>query len=61
MLQSHAAVDHVLYPGLPGHAGHAVAKQQMRDFGGMVSFIARAFSQCRSMRTPRVLIPRRTR
>jgi len=41
MLQSHAAVDHVLYPGLPGHAGHAVAKQQMRDFGGMVSFIAR--------------------
>jgi cystathionine gamma-synthase len=28
----------VLYPGLPGHPGHELAKAQMRDFGGMVSF-----------------------
>ena len=28
----------MLYPGLPGHPGHEVAKSQMRDFGGMVSF-----------------------
>src|SRR5439155_22748190 len=28
----------VLYPGLPGHAGHEVAAAQMRRFGGMVSF-----------------------
>jgi cystathionine gamma-lyase len=30
-------VDRVYYPGLPSHPGHAVAKAQMRDFGGMVS------------------------
>src|SRR5690606_12804836 len=31
------AVEHVHYPGLPGHPGHDVAAAQMRDFGGMVS------------------------
>ena len=30
-------VDRVYYPGLPSHPGHAVARAQMRDFGGMVS------------------------
>jgi cystathionine gamma-synthase len=30
----------VLYPGLPTHPGHPIAAQQMRDFGGMVSFLA---------------------
>ena len=29
-----------LYPGLPSHPGHAIAAHQMRDFGGMVSFLA---------------------
>jgi len=37
-LQSAAPVSHVLYPGLPDHAGHDVAARQMRDFGGMISF-----------------------
>jgi cystathionine gamma-synthase len=41
MLLTHPAVDRVLYPGLPEHPGHDVAKRQMRDFGGMVSFTAR--------------------
>jgi cystathionine gamma-synthase len=40
MLTEHEAVDRVYYPGLGGHPGHAVAKRQMRDFGGMVSFTA---------------------
>jgi cystathionine gamma-synthase len=40
MLNSHAAVDKVLWPGLPEHRGHDIAAQQMRGFGGMVSFIA---------------------
>jgi cystathionine gamma-lyase len=31
-------VKHVYYPGFENHPGHAVAKAQMRDFGGMVSF-----------------------
>lgn len=31
-------VEHVNYPGLPSHPGHEIAKRQMRDFGGMISF-----------------------
>jgi cystathionine gamma-lyase len=37
-LAAHPRVARVLYPGLPDHPGHAVAKRQMRRFGGMVSF-----------------------
>jgi len=40
MLDGHPAVARVLYPGLAGHPGHDVAARQMRDFGGMVSFVA---------------------
>jgi len=40
MLERHPRVERVLYPGLPGHPGHAIAARQMRDFGGMVSFLA---------------------
>jgi cystathionine gamma-synthase len=39
-LEQHDAVEHVYYPGLPKHAGHEIARRQMRDFGGMVSFLA---------------------
>jgi cystathionine gamma-synthase len=39
-LDEHPAVERVLYPGLVSHPGHAVARTQMRDFGGMVSFLA---------------------
>jgi cystathionine gamma-synthase len=38
-LAEHDAVQQVLYPGLPDHPGHEVARAQMRDFGGMVSFL----------------------
>ncbi|HEU4448683.1 MAG TPA: cystathionine gamma-synthase [Gaiellaceae bacterium] len=38
-LAGHPAVDRVLYPGLPEHPGHEIAARQMRDFGGMVSFL----------------------
>ena len=41
MLADHPAVESVLYPGLAGHPGHELAKSQMRDFGGMVSFRVR--------------------
>jgi cystathionine gamma-synthase len=40
MLAEHPAVSQVLYPGLPNHRGYAVATRQMRDFGGMVSFLS---------------------
>jgi cystathionine gamma-synthase len=39
-LSRHPQVEDVFYPGLPTHPGHAVAAMQMRDFGGMVSFLA---------------------
>src|SRR5262249_50712611 len=39
MLCEHDSVARVLYPGLPDHPGHDVARRQMRDFGGMVSFL----------------------
>src|SRR6185436_11868799 len=39
-LESHQHVEHVFYPGLPSHPGHETAKRQMKDFGGMVSFLA---------------------
>ena len=38
-LSRHARVEQVLYPGLPTHPGHGIAARQMRDFGGMISFL----------------------
>jgi cystathionine gamma-synthase len=40
-LRQHPNVERVFYPGLPEHGGHAVARTQMRGFGGMVSFTVR--------------------
>lgn len=37
-LEAHPSVERVIYPGLPSHPGHALAKRQMKGFGGMVSF-----------------------
>lgn len=37
-LTGHQKVNKVLYPGLPSHPNHEIAKKQMRDFGGMISF-----------------------
>ncbi len=44
-LVDHPAVSEVLWPGLPTHPGHDVARRQMRDFGGMVSFRVTAGEQ----------------
>jgi len=37
-LQAHPKVGKVYYPGFESHPNHAIAKAQMRGFGGMVSF-----------------------
>lgn len=37
-LAAHPQVAEVFYPGLPSHPGHEIAKAQMSDFGGMLSF-----------------------
>ncbi|MGF7037313.1 trans-sulfuration enzyme family protein [Mucilaginibacter lappiensis] len=40
-LEQHAGVERVMYPGLPSHPQHEVAKAQMLAFGGMLSFIVK--------------------
>jgi len=37
-LASHTKVDKVYWPGFPDHPNHDIAKKQMKDFGGMLSF-----------------------
>jgi cystathionine beta-lyase len=37
-LDAHPEIDRVYYPGLTNHPGHALAKTQMKGFGGMMSF-----------------------
>jgi len=40
-LEGHPQVERVHYPGLASHPGHALAREQMRSFGGMLSFEVR--------------------
>jgi cystathionine beta-lyase/cystathionine gamma-synthase len=48
-LAGHEKVKQVIYPGLPSHPQHALAKRQMRGFGGMVSFDVGTFEAARSV------------
>ncbi len=41
-LQGHNQVDRVIYPGLPSHPQHDLAKRQQTGFGGMISFDLKA-------------------
>lgn len=38
-LESHPAVERVVYPGLPSYPQHELARQQMQCFGGMISLV----------------------
>ena len=53
-LQTHPKVKQVLYPGLPSHPQHELAKRQMRGFGGMVAFdvgtMEAAYDVCKRVR-----------
>jgi cystathionine gamma-lyase/cystathionine beta-lyase/cystathionine gamma-lyase/homocysteine desulfhydrase len=46
-LASHPKVQRVLYPGLPTHPQHELAKRQMNGFGGMLSFDVGTFEGAR--------------
>jgi cystathionine gamma-synthase len=48
-LEQHPEVATVHYPGIASHAGHQVAKRQMRRFGGMVSFETRTRDEAISL------------
>jgi cystathionine beta-lyase/cystathionine gamma-synthase len=55
ILQDIPEVKRVIYPGLPFHPGHSIAKKQMQDFGGMLSLeldggLEAARSFCASLR-----------
>ena len=39
LLESHQAIEKVIYPGLESHPQHAIAKKQMKGFGGMISVV----------------------
>ena len=38
-LRNHPKIEHVYWPGFEDHPNYAVAKKQMRDFGGMISIV----------------------
>lgn len=40
-LANHPKIEKVYWPGFTGHPNHEIAKKQMRDFGGMVSFVTK--------------------
>ena len=40
-LEGHPAVTRVFYPGLPSHPQHELAKRQMKNFSGMMTFQTR--------------------
>lgn len=40
-LAAHPRIEKVYYPGLPTHPQHELAKQQMRGFGGLVTFLVK--------------------
>jgi cystathionine gamma-synthase len=49
VLERHPRVSQVFYPGLPTHPAHAIAARQMRDFGGMVSFLAESAEEAEAI------------
>lgn len=40
-LEKHPKVERVIYPGLPSHPQHELAKTQMKGFGGMITFFVK--------------------
>jgi cystathionine beta-lyase/cystathionine gamma-synthase len=48
-LASHPKVRSAIYPGLPSHPQHDLAKRQMQGFGGMVSFDVGSFEAARAV------------
>ena len=40
-LKGHPKIEKVYWPGFADHPNHGIAKEQMKDFGGMVSFVTK--------------------
>lgn len=50
-------VEKVYYPGLPSHAGHAISKNQMDGYGGMLSFELQTEDTYRFQKSLKVILP----
>lgn len=40
-LKKHPKIETVYWPGFEDHPNHSIAKKQMKDFGGMISFVTK--------------------
>ena len=49
-LNHHESVEKVYWPGLDSHKNHEVAKEQMSDFGGMLSFRIKGYSKAQTVK-----------
>src|SRR5680860_688528 len=49
-LEKHPKIDKVFWPGFKSHPNHEIAKSQMSDFGGMVSFIPKSRTKADAIR-----------
>lgn len=56
-LQKDARIQKVFYPGLENHPGHALAKKQMRGFGGMLAFELKSPAPDRFLNSLQVITP----
>ena len=43
-LANHPKIENVYWPGFSDHPNHEIAKNQMKDFGGMLSFVTKGNS-----------------
>lgn len=49
-LRTHSKVENVYWPGFEDHKNHDIAKSQMKDYGGMISFTLKSDSQDEAFR-----------
>jgi cystathionine gamma-lyase/cystathionine beta-lyase len=49
-LKGHPKIDKLYWPGFPDHPNHDIAKKQMKDFGGMISFSIKGNDQAEAFR-----------
>ncbi len=49
-LQGHPRIEKVYWPGFEDHPNHGIAKRQMKDFGGMLSFVTKGDDHDEAMR-----------
>lgn len=50
-LESHPNVENVYWPGFESHPNHKIAKKQMKDFGGMISFTTKGNDYTKAIQT----------